>query len=184
MKTARIAMTLLLLTVAGCAGLGTTGGTNSPGRRAAAPRTIVRYHVAGFGAAKAGDYLAAPVAMDEFFGSGTNTVAGATGSFDSPLATVFHRGRVFSLVPPTKPWAPFDLLVVEQGRILTMIPDGACKLSLSVDRPVEPERETPVTAPAGAAGTGSSTNRLSLEIVVGECEPALRERLPPTEENR
>jgi len=39
-------------------------------------------------------------------------------------------------------------------------------------------------ATGGATGTGSSTNRLALEITVGECAKALRDRLPKTTAGR
>jgi hypothetical protein len=138
-----IALSLLLVLAAGCAHRGTTGPKSSGGVEFP---SVVRYHCAGFGAAKAGDYLTAPATMDEFFASGTNSAPGATGPFDAPLATVFHRGRKFDLVTPTKPWEPYALLVVEKGRIRMTIPDGACKLSFATYPPVEPAGQSSPTA--------------------------------------
>jgi hypothetical protein len=147
MKTTHMAIALLLLVAVGCVRVSTTGGAGSSRTGGLESPTVVRYHVAGFGAAEAGDYLAAPADIDKFFALGTNSVPGAGGAFDAPLATVFHRGRVSSLVSPTNVWAPFDLLVVENGRILMTVPDGACHLSSSVPaKCVEPDRKAPATA--------------------------------------
>jgi len=141
---------LLLLAAAGCVNPATTGNTGLPRRRGGESVTVVRYHVAGCGVAKAGDYLAEPAAFDEFLASGVDSVPNAAGHFDAPLATVFHRGRVFTLVSPTNsPVKHYDLLVVEDGRILMTVPDGMCNLSFSVpDHPVESDREqAPTTRP-------------------------------------
>lgn len=136
-----VGLALLLLIAAGCVHRGTTGPRSSGGVEFP---SVVRYHCAGFGAAATGDYLTAPADMDAFFAQGTNSVPGATGSFHSPLATVFHRGRQFDLVSPTKPG--FDLLVVEKRRGLMLIPDGACQLSFVTYPPVEPAGQTSPTA--------------------------------------